>query len=65
MRTRHRLEGRLAVLVILVFLSGASAAALLTRSLASPWLAIGIVGSSGLLPLLWIAHSTVRPLRRV
>lgn len=65
MRTRHRLAGRLAVLVILVFLSGATAAALLTGWLKSPSLAIGLVALGGVLPLLWMAHAMVRPLRRV
>ena len=65
MRTRHRLERRLAALVMLVVLSGVAAAALLTRWLGNPWLAIGIVAIGDVLPLLWMVHTMLRPLRKV
>lgn len=65
MRSRPSFAGRLTALLVLVLLSGATAAALLTRWLRSPGIAIGLVALGGMLPLIWIARQLARPIRQV
>ena len=65
MRFKPSLAGKLAALLFIVLMAGAAAAALLTHLLGSPWLVLVLVLLLGVLPVMFVARTAVRPLRQV
>ncbi|HEU0276888.1 MAG TPA: ATP-binding protein [Rhodanobacteraceae bacterium] len=59
------LEGKLALLLIATAAAVAALAAVLTQWLGSPWLGGVIVVAVCVLPLAWIAHAAIGPIRRL
>jgi two-component system, NtrC family, nitrogen regulation sensor histidine kinase NtrY len=62
---RFSFEGKLAALLVAAVVVSSTAAACLTHYFAQPWLAGGIVVAASLIPALWTARRTARPVRRM